>query len=225
MKQNQDPPTNDFSVESVQWFRDSRYDHIDDQGRFKRDSLTSTPHPYQRLPSRQDVPDSIRARAELAHRCMITEGGGRYDAEGNKRRERIVICQSTPQWVADLLNRVGEGIIDWWRQRFVYESLKMIKAGAPPSIGRASGMKDLKDWRESPRDRERYVRRAKQIIPDASKKTTLALAQRLERFEVYFQVYEQLQQPPYDGRLHDMNYLSKMHQRQPETSELEDDRT
>lgn len=174
------------------------------RGTFERQSLSSSENPYARLPARRKAPPKMRKKATYAATYLMLEG--------RKGSERIVICQSTPQWVADIVNRAADpnGVVDEHRQRLVYESLKMIGAGSPPSVASADDLEVLRKWEHSTKGKRRYVRRARMMMDSPSEKELLQMAQTLERYEVYFQVFEQLKEN-YDGSLYDMNRTRRVH--------------
>lgn len=200
------PPTNKFDADTVQKFRESRPDAVVESRRFENDSLTSSEHPYQRMPSRRDVPDTIQGRAEMAADCLVFK---------ETAPPRVVVSRATPQWVSDLVNRsVGPSqISEQWRQKFVHESLQMIGAKAPPSVATADDLNTLRKWEQAPGKKE-YVGMAKELLTDWSEKEMLEMAQLIERYEVYTQVYEGLTQAGYDGRLYDLSLLRAMHRRE-----------
>ena len=177
-----------------------KFQNHSEKGSFQRHSLTSGDHPYRKLSSRRFASPKVRKRASLASTFLSMQGHG--------ENERVIITMSTPLWVADLVNRSGDkdGAVDRWRQRFVVESLKMISAGSPPSVANADDPDELRDWAEGSSERSKFIESAKEMIgvdADEENVTVLRMAQRLERFEVYFQVFEQLQEDAYDGAMYD----------------------
>lgn len=202
------PPTNKFDTNTVQRFRDSRPDEVAEARRFKSDSLTSTKNPYQRMPSRRDLPSSIEGRANFAMDCLVSR-----DQKGGP--PRVAICRSTPQWVSDLVNRSSgpSGMTGQWRQNFVHESLQMIGAKAPPSVATADDLDTLRKWEQAP-GKDGYVQAAKRVLTDWDEEEMLKMAQLFERYEVYAQVYEGLMQAGYDGRLYSLPLLRAMHRRE-----------
>lgn len=207
MKHSKNPPANKFDTDTVSRFYESRPDSVGDAGRFRQFSLTSTTNPHKVLPTRRDLPHSVPGRAEFADDCIVWKG--------EHSPPRIELCRSTPQWVADLLNRsTRNGIFsDSWRQQFVVESIQMISAKAPPSVASPSESKDdLKDW-ETSTGRGIYKDWAKSVLTGWKTREMVEMAQLFERYEVYAQVYQGLLEAGYDGRLYDLPRLRAMHRR------------
>lgn len=179
------------------------YQEHRDAGTFSKDSLTTGEKPYKRLPMRREVPPKLKKKAALAISFLLLEGRG--------SNERVVICRSCPQWAADLVNRSADenGVVDQWRQKFVFESLKMIRAGSPPSVATSDNLDDLRNWENSTKGKRKYVEAARDLLKSPSEKQLLQTGQRLERFAVYSQVYQQLEQDPYDGALYDMDRVRR----------------
>lgn len=152
---------------------------------------------------RREVSPKIRKRAKLAASFLLMEGRG--------ANERVVICQSTPQWVCDVVNRSADvnGVVDQWRQKFAFESLKMVRAGSPPSVATSDNLDDLRAWEGATDAKRRYVEKARTMLESPSETQLLQTAQRFERFEVYFQVYETLEDAPYDGSLYDIERVRR----------------
>lgn len=152
---------------------------------------------------RREVPPSMKKKAGLAASFLLLEGRG--------NSERVVICQSTPQWAADAINRAADenGIVDSWRQKFAFESLKMIRAGSPPSVATSDDLDDLRQWENSTPGKRRYVDTAREVLQSPSERQLLKTGQRLERFEVFFQVWSQLEESAYDGSLYDLDRIRK----------------
>lgn len=192
---------NDTMAEAVKTYQKNQ-----SRGSFERKSLSSSENPYSRLPARRKAPPGIRKKAAFAASYLMLEG--------RKGSERVVICQSTPQWVADVVNRAADpnGVVDEHRQRLAYESLKMIGAGSPPSVATADDLETLRKWEHSTKGKRRYVRRARMMLDSPTEKQLLQVAQRLERFEIYFQVFNQLQEN-YDGSLYDLDRTDRVHSR------------
>jgi hypothetical protein len=201
--------TEQFNTENISELIDSQPGEVrDEHGRFQSDSLTATSNPYRRLTSRRDVPESVSDRAGLALTCLVLK----HDDDHDGRNERVVICNATPQWVSDLVNRSTgpSGLTKKWRQRFVYESLRMINATSPPSVAESDDLEKLREW-EDAKGKRSYVERARKMLGSFDEETLLSLAQKIERWEVYMQVYDGLVDAGYDGRLYDMRQLKGAH--------------
>jgi hypothetical protein len=179
------------------------YQNHRDAGTFSEDSLTTGDEPYKRLPMRREVPPGMKKKAGLAASFLLLEGHG--------TSERVVICQSTPQWAADIINRAADedGIVDSWRQKFAYESLKMIRAGSPPSVATTDSLDKLRNWENASPGKRKYVEVAREMLESPSERQLLKTGQRLERFEIYFQVWSQLEEDGYDGSMYDLQRIRK----------------
>jgi len=151
------------------------------------------------LRSRRPAPESLAGRAKFALSFVIT-------VSKKNGRTKQVICESTPQWVADLFNASKDdgGVVDQTRQQYVIEALRLIRKGKFPSSLRSyDGDSKLRKWARSRKARSRYVQAAKDAAPPSTAQR-LRLAQRLEKMEVFIQVLDRIVRTPYDGMVTQM---------------------